>query len=475
MRRLFITLVMLIVICACCLSSFAQTRKTDSPSNLLLILDASGSMWGQIEGKNKIMIARQVLKDLLGELPEQTNIGLVAYGHRSKGDCEDIETVTPLGPVDKAALSQQIDALNPKGKTPITGAIQKAFEAVRSQEDATTIILVSDGLETCGGDPCKIVADAKKAGVNFVMHVVGFDVGDVDVSQLECTAQAGGGLYFSAKNANELASALDQTVAAPAEMVGGFLSIKAMVDGKLEDVVVKVFRADTGEEIASGRTYSSPQTNPRLLPLPAGNYNMEVRAIRFRGSSVQQKFSGIEIAEGDTIEKVVDFSTGELAIKVTRNGALSDATVNVYRTGTRERVTGGRTYKDKTTNPAIYRLTPGAFDIAIGSVELSSKPKVRIEGVVVEGGKRIDRSHEFASGTLRIGAVLGSELVDATVYVRSVESGKPVGQGRTYTSSSSNPRTFELPPGKYRVQVGAVKLKDLPKKVIEVTVIAGQV
>ncbi|MFQ5633313.1 MAG: hypothetical protein ACE5I1_31495, partial [bacterium] len=112
--------------------------------------------------------------------------------------------------------------------------------------------------------------------------------------------------------------------------------------------------------------------------------------------------------------------------------------------------------------------------IAIGSVELSSKPKVRIAGVVVEGGKRVERAHEFASGTLRIGAVMGSELVDATVYVRSVESGKPVGQGRTYASPKSNPRTFELPAGKYRVQVSAVKLKGRPRKEIGVTVIAGQ-
>ena len=97
---------------------FAQQQT--APSNLLLVLDASGSMWGQIQGKNKIVIARQVLKDVLGGLPADARVGLVAYGHRSEGDCEDIELIAPLTAGHTDALTKKIDSLNPKGKTPIT-------------------------------------------------------------------------------------------------------------------------------------------------------------------------------------------------------------------------------------------------------------------------------------------------------------------------------------------------------------------
>jgi len=181
------------------LVSLARTQS-NSPTNLLLILDASGSMWQKVEGEFKIVVARKVLKDLLGELPADSKVGLIAYGHRKKADCADIETIVPLAALDKVALGQKIDAIDPKGKTPITDAVKAAFQSVRSKEEETTIIVVSDGLETCGGAPCETVEEAKKAGIKFVMNVIGFDLGEENVSELECAAQAGGGLYLSAKS-----------------------------------------------------------------------------------------------------------------------------------------------------------------------------------------------------------------------------------------------------------------------------------
>ncbi len=468
-RTAFSSLSVLLVISM--IGAAGPTPAEEAP-DLLLILDASGSMWGQIQGENKIVIARRVLKDLIGGLPGDSELGLVAYGHRREGDCDDIETVAPLGPADKAALVARIDSLNPKGKTPITKAVGEAFSSVRGRDSATTIILVSDGIETCGGDPCAAVRDAKAAGIDFVMHVVGFDVAKEDVSQLECAAQAAGGLYFDVENADELAAALDQAVAVAEEIPEGRLSIKAIADGELTDVAVHV--TDTGgKEIAGGRTYTSPDTNPRLIPLADGSYNVKITAVGMKGD-IRRGFEGIEIKDGSKVEKVVDFSTGELAIGVTRNGELSDATVRVYVAGTGDDVAGGRTYVAARTNPATFRITAGDYDVEIGSVEISSKPKHRFTGITVEPGGRAERSHDFVSGTLEVGAVQGAELVDATIRVISVETGKPVGQGRTYTNEKSNPKTFELPPGKYQVTLKAIRLEGDPTRQIEVVIEAGK-
>lgn len=458
------------------LVSSSSTSFGEAPSQLLLILDASGSMWGQVEGKNKIVIARKVLHDLIQGLPEDTRVGLIAYGHRQKSDCEDIETIVPFGTIDKEDMSHRINALNPKGMTPITKAVNQAFDLLSSQKDPITIVLVSDGIETCGGDPCQAVREAKTKGIDFVMHVVGFDMGEVDVSQLECTAQAGQGLFFNAKNADELAAALDYAVAVPAEVPNSQLSIKAEADGALTDVAIRVTRSDTGEEVAVGRTYTSKETNPRILPVPAGTYDIRVQAIGFKGN-VQQILKGIEISEGQTVEKNVDFSVGELSVKVTRNGELSDATVNVYSTGPgqRERVAGGRSYTRPQSNPIVLKITPGEYDIIIKSVEISSRPVEEIKSVAVESRKRAERFHDFTSGTLSIKAVMGEELVDATVKVISLDTGKSSGQGRTYTAPKSNPRIFELLPGKYRIKLKAVRLEGKPEKEIEVSVKAGQV
>ena len=163
----------------------------DTPVSIMFILDASGSMWGQIDGKSKIEIAKRVMTNLILDLPEHAETGLVAYGHRRKGDCEDVEELVPLQPIDTALLTERIQAINPKGMTPITLSVEKTAETLRAVEDETIIILVSDGKETCGGDPCALVRELKTAGIKFTMHVIGFDVTDEERSQLECMARAG--------------------------------------------------------------------------------------------------------------------------------------------------------------------------------------------------------------------------------------------------------------------------------------------
>lgn len=445
----------------------------DAAPNLLLILDASGSMWGQIEGENKIVIARRVLKDLLADLDERSEVGLVAYGHRREGDCQDVETIVPLAALDRAVLAQTIDAINPKGKTPITHAVEQAVEVVRPRDAATTIILVSDGLETCDGDPCKAVHAARQAGVDFVLHVVGFDIGEGDISQLECAAQAGGGLYFDARNAAELSAALEQVVQAPTEVPDGRLSIKAMANGELVDVSLRVRRADTGEEIAAGRTYTSETTNPRIVPLPDGVYTVEIGAVSMRGD-IKRRFEGIEIVDGSTVEKVVDFSTGVLMVKVTRNGALSDATVRVLRTGTKEQVAAGRTYRSESSNPRRFEMTAGIYDVEIGSVEIADSQREMLTGVTVKGNEQVELSHVLESGELRVGARYGTDLIDVLVRVLDPQTGKQVAGRRTSTSPKSNPHTWQLRPGTYRVEVDAFKLEGKPQQHFEVTLAAGE-
>ena len=184
--------------------SYSSAQETGKNASMILILDASGSMWGQIDGKPKIAIAKDALAGIINNLPDNINVGFIAYGHRKKGDCNDVEQLIPLSPINKKDLLSKIQGLNPKGKTPISLSIKTAVQALENIKSETTIILVSDGLETCKADPCKTTQAFKKSGIKFVMHVVGFDVSVKENRQLQCIADAGGGKYFSAKNANQL-------------------------------------------------------------------------------------------------------------------------------------------------------------------------------------------------------------------------------------------------------------------------------
>ena len=179
----------------------------------MLVLDASGSMWGQIDGKPKIAIAREAVATMLSGW-QGGDLGLMAYGHNRKGDCNDIEVLQPIGANTAAGIRKQVDALNPMGMTPISESVRRAAGQLRSSERKATVILVSDGEETCSADPCAVGKELEAAGVDFTAHVVGFDIqkGSKAHKQLQCLAANTGGRYVDARNAGELNRAL-QSVA----------------------------------------------------------------------------------------------------------------------------------------------------------------------------------------------------------------------------------------------------------------------
>lgn len=203
---------------AAALLALPMSAPAQEAGNSILVLDASGSMWGQIDGITKIEIAQGVVGDLLQTLPESQAIGLTAYGHRTKGDCTDIETLVAPGSSSRAAIADAVNALKPRGKTPMTDAVKQAAEALKYTEDAATVILVSDGIETCNPDPCAAARALEESGAALTVHVVGFDVSDAEARrQMQCLAEETGGQFLLASNASELGNALQEvTQAAPA-------------------------------------------------------------------------------------------------------------------------------------------------------------------------------------------------------------------------------------------------------------------
>lgn len=456
------------VINVLCLPIQKSAAQADQPQNILFIFDASGSMLGKLEKSTKIQVAKETMDQLTQKISGEANVGLVVYGHRSASDCNDIETMMPIARMDKTQFTAKVKALNPKGKTPIAKSINQALALVRGINDPVTIILVSDGLETCEGNACETVKNARAAGVKITMHVVGFGISEKDLSPLECIAQAGGGQYFPANNAEELAAALEKTVA---ELPAGdaFVSVKTTIEGKLTDATVRVVKKGEPKDIAAGRTYETETTNPRILQIPSGKYDVIVEAIKIR-SKPTQIFENVEIKPGDTLYKVANFDQGIVEFKVTRNGTLSDATIIFYKAGTRETVTLTRSYNSAATNPAKFKIPPGEYDIEVKAIEISGAPIYRLEKIELGGGSTESYAHDFLSGELSIGTKNSQGYVDATVNVYNVKTGKNVGAGRTYMSASSNPKKFILEPGEYRVDVGAVKPAGLGKKSITVKV-----
>ena len=273
------------------LAAMAQDR----PSTIL-VLDGSGSMWGQIDGVNKIVIAREAVEEILEDFPADQALGLTVYGHRTRGDCTDIETVIAPAPGTSSAIRDYVATLNPRGKTPMTDSVIAAAEALRSTEEAATVILVSDGIETCNPDPCAAARVLEETGVDFTAHVIGFDVsGEAEaVAQMQCIAEETGGLFLTADNAEELGAALTQVVQAAPEPVFGSVMLRAeLADGTLlTDPVLWDLSAATGEVMAG----DYPGNPVQFGGLDLGDYTASAywTVMEMEGSATFTLLDGVE-------------------------------------------------------------------------------------------------------------------------------------------------------------------------------------
>jgi Mg-chelatase subunit ChlD len=182
-----------------------------------IIVDASKSMWGQIDGRSKMDIAKTTLDEVSYWLPDDLDLALRTYGSTSASEeknCADSNLLVPFGESNREYVRQAIAGLRPTGQTPIAYALQQAARDFGSSQSDRTLVLVSDGIESCGGDPVQAAYALRQQGI--VVHLIGFGLGtgaDQDAASLQAIANASGGRYVTASSAEELKAALAQTVA----------------------------------------------------------------------------------------------------------------------------------------------------------------------------------------------------------------------------------------------------------------------
>ena len=214
-----------------------------------IVVDASRSMWGRIDGEPKMTVAKNILEDVSYWFPEDLDLALRAYGSRSpseSNDCADSMLLVPFGDDNREPIRRAIAGLRPTGQTPIAFALNQASGDFSSMWDDRALVLVTDGIESCGGDPVQAARDLRAQGIT--VHLIGFGLGgaaDEDTASLRAVANASGGRYVTAGSAVELQEALLQTVATPFSVFKGSI------------------------EVASGSLGSN-----RPLYLPEGNYRV---------------------------------------------------------------------------------------------------------------------------------------------------------------------------------------------------------
>lgn len=235
-----------------------------------IILDASGSMLKRMNGTRRIEIAKAAIRDTVETiLPDGIPLALRVYGHREAGSCRtDLEI--PLAPLAKASFLDtvaSIQAVN-LARTPIAQSLAAVASDLAEADGRRLVILLTDGEETCEGDPAAAIESLAEQGVDVRVNIVGFAIDDDALKdEFRSWAELGGGEYLDAGEADALAGALERSLRIPFDVVDG--------DG---DVVASGFVGETTVEV------------------PAGEYSVRIRA------ATDRWVRGIQLAPGDQRE-----------------------------------------------------------------------------------------------------------------------------------------------------------------------------
>jgi Mg-chelatase subunit ChlD len=194
-----------------------------------IVVDASRSMWGQIHGQAKMSIAKDILEDVSYWYPQDLDLALRAYGSTSPSEsknCSDSALLVPFSEYNREPIRAAISGLRPTGQTPIAFALDQSARDFGSLGSDRAVVLVTDGIESCGGDPARAARDLAAQGI--MVHVIGFGLGnaaDEDTWSLQAIANASGGRYVTAGSAEELKEALAETVATSFSVYKGDIQV----------------------------------------------------------------------------------------------------------------------------------------------------------------------------------------------------------------------------------------------------------
>ena len=202
-----------------------QDERNPCNEDAMIVFDASGSMAGNVDQGIATIIPRidEVRGALAAVLPTVTRrrrVGLISYG---PGPYQQCNVELNLKPTQNAAaiIMQDVNALNPAGKTPLTAAVKNAAEVLDYRHKPGVIVVLTDGEETCGGSPCNLGKELHASAVQLTVHIIGYRLkglswtGEQSILDAKCLAEATGGLYIGAESKQDLVEALEKTLGCP--------------------------------------------------------------------------------------------------------------------------------------------------------------------------------------------------------------------------------------------------------------------
>lgn len=382
-----------------------EAAVTQTTVNIELVFDASGSMAEPLAGQAKIEAARTAMERVIAELPDSApnlNVGFRVFGHKGGSSdaqraesCQSTDLLVPVRGVDKEQLRRGVNAFQPTGWTPISLALQRAGDDLTAAENTrSAIVLVTDGEETCGGDPCAVARALRGSAAEVRIDVIGLGTSPAQDSRLRCIAENGGGVYGAAQSGDALGQRLTELVTGT--VARSTLTIHTIgPDGPTRDVLVKV-RDAQGKEVSlvdpvDERLSSEPPfaDGRQRIEVAPGTYRIEVTTINTSPAQrdpMRTTLYTAEIAPGQNTDAVVGFGT--LTVTSTDSSLREDGSGR-WRDIELQKLDGGQ-WKETLTQRFYpgqpFRLTPGVYRLVYLA---GSNPTVIVDAIAIAPGSPV--------------------------------------------------------------------------------------
>lgn len=436
------------------------------PPSVMVIFDGSGSMWGKIEGdkRSRLVVAREAMRQALAKAPPETRFGLVSFGHRRGGDCEDVETLAAPESGNAERIGTALEKLNPRGKGPIAAALRHAAAALEAVDGQQSIILLHDDPDNCRGDPCAAAAEIRKMSPRLKVHVISIAMRKEEQQRMACIATQTGGRLFDGSSAGQLAAAIEDAVKIAAREVAkppvpaaakadpaaaapqaktlpqrkregppGLLLAAALVaDGAPLDIPLRWRVARSGEERP---LVESEQAAP-TLPLPPGSYVVTLVA-----GAIRREATFAVLADGPT-EATIVLNGGIVNMAAARDRAEGDRAGPLYT------ILGADAAPVVLTREATVALPPGDYVL----IAEDGQARVR-RPFSVKAGAVTSLEQPLVVGTLKLALAAreGGPALEAVQFiVYEDDPDAPQGRREVFRTATMRPEVT-LPIGTYYV------------------------
>lgn len=355
----------------------SQTQIKEKPTRILFIFDASSSMHGKWGERTKFSIAKQVLAsslDSFSVLYPKVEFALRVYGHQSHQslqNCQDSRLEVPFSRNNVGQIKSKLYSIKAQGYTPIEYSITQA--ALNDFPNAgaynNKLILITDGLEKCGGNPCNAGAALASNGIKLEPKVIGMGLGIEGQANFNCVGE-----YFEVRTADEMDRVLDEVVGVIIDQVAEKTTAQInLIDHQSlpnrTDIEFEI--RETGSSLALLKMQHTKRLGgiPDTIMLdPSKRYDLEV----FTTPPSMEK--NIEVFAGRHNILAVNVPEGTLHLKVIGQFGGTDIPCLVRQAGKDEIIFV------QTLNSSKDYLV-GRYDL-----EILTLPRIYLDNVTISGG-----------------------------------------------------------------------------------------